>query len=127
MEKREKSEKRQTWLLGRLFGWRLYVSRVPMRSHKNRRRCRDAMKRDNLDAKGWRCEWCGRESGLMMDFAMHSALDATHPSWERFAPENTLLLCMRCHREYQNRKRAEDSAVSGMAPDTVEDAKAEAI
>lgn len=104
MEKNNETKQRKNsscHQLIKLFGWRIYVSKVRMRNKGLGKGARNRMHAAAWVAGDHRCQACGCETEHYYDMCYHSRLDATHTSEERWAPENTIILCKKCNAEHQ--------------------------
>lgn len=100
----EKGKKRTSFLLCRVFGWRVYLSKVRMAQKPRCDGLRKSLRYNNWLRAGKCCQECGREIELVRTMSMHSFLDTSHRIEERYSPENCFLLCKECNRIYQKLK-----------------------
>lgn len=81
-----------------IFGWKIYVTRDPLRRRDpNRNRHRNAAKVWRLEYAGYRCELCGRDIDLRC--TLFHLLPKGAPA--RNAGENVRVICPICHEHVQ--------------------------
>lgn len=80
-----------------IFGWRIYISKVPMRTKGLHCGARRRVHAATWATKEHCCDMCGCETDHYYDMCYHSRLDPTHVGAERWLPENTVMLCKKCN------------------------------
>lgn len=87
----------------KIFGWRIAVSREPMkvisRKGKSRSKHRDMVVAARLEIAENRCEICGKP--IDKRCSLHHLLNVGEPN--RNAVGNVMVLCSTCHHELEKR------------------------
>ncbi|MDE5850880.1 MAG: hypothetical protein K2H38_12125 [Muribaculaceae bacterium] len=81
----------------RIFGWNIYISRLPLRIKPNRSRLRTSSKVERLNATDYHCELCGCH--ININCTLWHMLPKGAPRRNEF--ENVRVICPRCHKFVQ--------------------------